>query len=338
MVTFPSSIPLVSVVMGAYNSEATIEDAINSILSQDFLDVELIVVDDSSSDETPRKLSRITDPRLIVYRNPVNIGLTASLNVGIGLSRGKYIARQDADDVSDRTRLSTQVALLEANHDIGAAGTWVIFTDSALRPLSSWEPPITNLEIQRRLLQVNALCHGSAIVRRSLIDAVGLYREKFTYTQDYDLWLRIAEISELANIPQYLYTMRRGAGTISRKKLALQMYFHTLALHFARERRSVGSDSYDSMPGGASAGYLFETLKLSRVTYRKLKCDATRSYAREALMYRDYYGAMHLALQMFASKPALATAAEFADIYRRAMMALAKQVYGRNIGWRLKND
>ena len=117
--------PRVSVVMSVYNGERYLAEAIDSILGQSMSDLEFIVIDDGSTDGTPRILEKYTarDERVWVVRNERNLGLTRSLNRCLSLARGEYFARQDADDISLPERLALQVQLLDANPHVGAIGT-----------------------------------------------------------------------------------------------------------------------------------------------------------------------------------------------------------------------
>src|SRR5947208_11205951 len=124
-------VPLVSVVMPVYNGERFVVEAVRSILAQTFRDFECIVVDDGSTDRTPELLAieQTGDPRLVVHRQPSNMGFRMALNTGCALARGEFIARMDADDVSLPTRLERQVAFLRANPRVGAVGSAIQVID-----------------------------------------------------------------------------------------------------------------------------------------------------------------------------------------------------------------
>ena len=200
--------PKVSVVMSVYNGQRYLREAVNSILNQSFIDLEFIIIDDGSTDDTAQILREFRDGRIVYLRNDENQGLTKSLNKGLKLARGEYIARMDADDISVPERLHRQVEYLDQYPLVGLVGVTPVCIDSAGNELGRWNVLTTNEEIQAQLAQSNCFCHGSVMFRRSCIEAVGLYDETFVLAQDHDLWLRIAELFDVANLPQPLYQWR----------------------------------------------------------------------------------------------------------------------------------
>jgi cellulose synthase/poly-beta-1,6-N-acetylglucosamine synthase-like glycosyltransferase len=204
--------PRVTVLMSVHNGAAFLTEALDSILRQRFADLELVVVEDGSTDATPAILATYAraDSRLRLATNEGNLGLTASLNKGLGLARGELVARQDADDVSEPERLARQVAYLDAHPEIGLVGTLAQSIDAAGRPLDHDHFPLAldNAAIQRSLLERNPICHGSVLFRRRLLDQVGFYDSTVGPVEDYDLWLRLAEVTELANLDARLYRYR----------------------------------------------------------------------------------------------------------------------------------
>ncbi len=234
------SIPTVSVVMAVYNGERFLRAALDSILAQTFTDFELIVVDDGSTDSTASILDSYLDPRIVRIKNTTNIGLTHSLNVGLKKAKGKYIARHDADDISYLDRFRQQVVFLESHPDVGFLGTGYQIIDRYGSVLETILPPIENTTLQTRLEHQNCFCHGSVMIRRGLLEKVNGYREFFPVTQDYDLWLRLAERSEVANLSYPLYQFRFDGSTVSRQKTDLQLAYDKLARVLAIQRRSTG--------------------------------------------------------------------------------------------------
>lgn len=200
--------PRVSVVMAVYNGERYLREAMDSILSQTYADFEFIIIDDSSTDDSPSILLSFADPRVCLVSNEHNLGLAKSLNRGIGLAKGEFIARQDADDVSNPGRLQAQVAYMEQNAGVGVIGTATEWIDAAGNPFKTWPAGATNAELQPLLLVTCPLVHGSVMFRRRCIDDVGNYGADMRTGQDYDLWLRVAEKWDIVNLPQVLYRYR----------------------------------------------------------------------------------------------------------------------------------
>lgn len=230
--------PLVSVILPVYNGERFLHRALDSILGQSFTDFELIVVDDASTDRTPSILGDYKDPRIVKLANSENVGQTRSLNRGLQIARGGLVARHDADDISHPDRLRLQVESMQACHKLVLLGTAYERIDRQGRVLETVRPPTANESLQKRLERGNIFCHGSVMMRRELVEKVGGYNEYFKVTQDYDLWLRLAEHGELANLPQVLYQFRFDEASVSRQKRGLQLAYRQLAWELARERRA----------------------------------------------------------------------------------------------------
>jgi len=201
--------PKVSVVMSVFNGARTLREAVDSILSQTFTDFEFIIIDDGSTDGTWGILNGYDDPRIRLLRNEENIGLTRSLNKGLALVQGEYIARMDADDISLPERLERQVDCLDSRPEVGVVGTnyWELTPTNERRPMVV---PLTDMSVRLWLLFHNAIVHSSAMVRRTTLEQIGYYDEALPYAQDYDLWTRVAVVSELANLPDRLLLLRTG--------------------------------------------------------------------------------------------------------------------------------
>jgi glycosyltransferase involved in cell wall biosynthesis len=229
--------PKVSVIMSVYNGARYLREAVDSILSQTFTDFECVIIDDGSTDETSEILHSYDDPRLVLMKNEANIGLTKSLNKGLQAARGQYIARQDADDVSCPGRLRAQVEFLDSHPAVGAVSSSYVLIDGLGNEIGVSQVPTDNVEIQKSLLFSNALCHGSAMFRRTGVEAVGLYREDFELAQDCDLWLRLSEHYDLANIPTPLYKFRSASTSASVTKRLKQLQFVRRAVEEALQRR-----------------------------------------------------------------------------------------------------
>ncbi len=208
--------------MAVYNSEAYLERAMQSILNQTFTNFEFVLIDDCSSDESPEIISAIKDPRVKVFRNQENIGLTRSLVKGLEYCTGEYIARMDADDVAKPLRLEKQVEYMDNNPQTVVCGSFVIaFAD---RPNTLWVGPVTDPECRIKMLFGNPLYHPTTIIRKSVVDETGVwYDPNFRYAQDFDLWERLSQFGELHNIPEALLLYRFHDKSIGRTKKDEQM-------------------------------------------------------------------------------------------------------------------
>jgi glycosyltransferase involved in cell wall biosynthesis len=205
--------PTVTVVLPAYNAEKWIERAVASVLGQSLRDFDLIVVDDGSTDNTARCLARQEDARLRIIRHEVNRGLVDSLNEGIEESRGKYIARMDADDFAHPRRLELQVRLLERDLSIGVCGTW--FWNVSTKT-STVRTPTRHDHIAAHLFFRSPIAHPTVMMRRSFIQASGLrYRSSALHAEDFDLWVRARSMTRFGTVPKYLLEYRSHENQVS---------------------------------------------------------------------------------------------------------------------------
>jgi glycosyltransferase involved in cell wall biosynthesis len=213
--------PVVTVLMPVHNAAAYLADALNSILRQTFREFELLVIADGSTDATPSILKSCTDPRLNVIENDSNLGLVDSLNRGLDLARGEYVARMDADDIALPKRLARQVQFLRATPRVGLCGTWFRNIDGARS--ADVCPPTRADDMAARLFYESPLGHPTVMFRRALFAEHGLrYSYDFPHAEDYELWTRVARFTELANLPEVLLQYRRHDEQISTMKKAKQ--------------------------------------------------------------------------------------------------------------------
>lgn len=198
--------PTISVLMGVYNEETYLQEAIESIQNQTFEDYEFLIVDDNSDDQSPEIVASYDDDRIRFIQNETNQGLTVSLNRGLERARGKYIARQDADDISEPDRFTRQVEFLEQNTDVALVGSGTYLIDECGdifdHRIGYCNPTFDDI------LEKNQFVHGSIMARRSVFERLGGYDEFFRYGQDIDMWLRLAQSHDVANIPEPLYRHR----------------------------------------------------------------------------------------------------------------------------------
>jgi len=236
--------PKVSVVCSAYNAEHTIGKTIESVLAQQGVSFELIVVDDGSTDATLSAINRAMNGsnKAKLIGNKANIGLTKSLVLGCQQANGRYIARVDAGDCYLPGRLSSQSTLLDQRPDIGlvSCGTRFLSGDGEkLYEVVQQADELTAGLAQTSLTTIRGPSHhGSTMFRKSLYDQVGGYRSEFKVAQDLDLWMRMIEASEVLAQPEILYESEIEPTAISILKREQQLVAASLILECARLRRS----------------------------------------------------------------------------------------------------
>jgi Glycosyl transferase family 2 len=235
--------PRVSVVMAVRNGVPYLEQAVDSILAQTFTDLEFVIIDDGSTDSTPEVLRRYqtADHRVRVLHQE-NAGLTPSLNRGCQLARGTYVARMDADDVAFPDRLARQVEFLDRHPGVALLGSAVVRIDELGREIKRSECPTLHAEIVRALTRYNCFTHPTVMLRKDMLAAVGGYREAYRQAQDYDLWLRLSERYEVANLAEPLLYYRVYASQVSVRHLEQQIVSVVGARAAAAARKTGGTD------------------------------------------------------------------------------------------------
>lgn len=199
----------VTVLMAVYNGERYLREAIESILGQTFQDFEFLIMNDGSTDSTREVILSYDDPRIRLVDNAHNLGLTRSLNRGLELAEGEFIARQDADDISEPERLARQVSFLETHPEVALVGTWYKKIDTQGTPIGDRELPCDCTQIRWCLLFFCPFVHSSVILRKSaVLERIGFYNEDITYAQDYEFWSRIARCLPVANLGEHLMKFR----------------------------------------------------------------------------------------------------------------------------------
>ena len=199
------SSPRVSVLLPVRNGAPFLREAIDSVLGQTFLDFELVVVDDGSTDGSAAIVHAEEDPRVRLVRQQP-LGLVEALRRGLAETTAPVVARMDADDVSLPTRLERQLEALGERVALVGCGFEAI--DAEGRPTGSWLLPPDDSALRRRLLLRNPFAHGSVLFRREAVDRAGGYRADFGANEDYDLWRRFAREWRLAAVPEVLYRYR----------------------------------------------------------------------------------------------------------------------------------
>lgn len=197
--------PLVSVVMSVYNGEKYLREAVDSILNQTFRDFEFIIINDGSTDNTLKILKTYRDPRIVLISRK-NKGLVESLNEGIKKAKGKYIARQDADDISIKDRLRKQVDFIVSNTGTVLVGSSMVIKYN--NKLVNHYVLLGDTELRAEMLVRCPFVHGSTMYRKKAAIEAGLYDYKYWPAEDYEFWIRLSKTGGIANIYEPLYIYR----------------------------------------------------------------------------------------------------------------------------------
>jgi glycosyltransferase involved in cell wall biosynthesis len=198
--------------MAARNAGERGREAVRSILEQTYRDLELIVVDDGSADDTPRILSEwaMQDDRIRFYRNERSMGLAHCLNRCTSEAKGEYLARMDADDVSLPSRLEKQVQYLDAHPEVDILGTAAFRVDNDGKIVGKMGIDTDHRQMASRIYLRNPFVHPTVMTRKSVFERLGGYDESLLRGQDYDLWLRASSVCRFANLPEPLLLYRVG--------------------------------------------------------------------------------------------------------------------------------
>lgn len=211
--------PKLSIIIPSYNSAPYLEESINSVLKQFFVDFELIVIDDGSTDNTQAILKKYIDTRLHILSNNKNLGIVASLNRGIAQASGEYIIRFDADDVMLAGRLEKQSRFLDDNPNVVVVGSWAETINENGEHLGTYNyPPQDDAVIRKYILKHNPFIHPSTAIGREALLKAGSYRQAFSHIEDYELWTRLLRLGQGANLPEHLIKYRLNQGGITKRK------------------------------------------------------------------------------------------------------------------------
>jgi len=261
-------VPIVSVVIPVFNGETTILETVRSALRQTFVDIEVIVINDGSSDNTLGVLDSVRDPRLKVYNFPNSGGSTAR-NRGIYKSTGEFIAFLDADDFWLENKIELQIEALQSYSLASSVYCWVDTIDltGKIRPASR---ATFNGNIYIELLKNCFIVSGSNIlVRRDALESINYWDETLTASQDYDLYLRLAEKYEFAHLPQVLVLYRISEQSMSTNFKRLErtsMYVRRRALKKLPAEKQVEVEN--SVIGGYYKSTIWRYLELPASTYK----------------------------------------------------------------------
>ena len=207
--------------MAVFNGEKYIRESIESILKQTYTNFEFLIINDGSTDSTLEIIRSYKDTRIRIINNQENIGLTKSLNKGLAVARGEYIARQDADDISHLRRFEKQVKFLDLHSEIAVLGTQSNLIQDDGRIISNppgWQRPLNNFSIRWFCMFDSPFIHSSVMMRTKIVrDILGGYNSKYLTSQDYELWTRIVYEYNCSNLNEKLISFRTHYGSISSK-------------------------------------------------------------------------------------------------------------------------
>lgn len=221
---------LVSVIMPLYNSEAFVKEAVESILNQTYQQIELIVINDGSTDKSDLVIKGFNDKRIRYVNNSINKGIVSTINKGLLLSKGKYIARMDADDIALPNRLAKQVNLLETQPDIKLCGTTAIAIDKQGKKLVKLNRPVKDDEIKVFNLFRNAFIHPTIMADADLIKKIA-FTEDYKYAEDYFTFSQFTMHYKVANLkePLLLYRLHEDSITSTKNKEMMKSELKTIA-------------------------------------------------------------------------------------------------------------
>ncbi|UYO38943.1 glycosyltransferase [Rhodopseudomonas palustris] len=234
----PPEQPKVSVIMPVRDGERWVAEAIRSVQNQTLHDFELLVIDDGSADATPAILAdaAAADPRIVVLTQHRD-GLVAGLNSGLSAARAPLIARLDADDIALPDRLARQVDYMVAHPDVVLLGGWATIIDENGQPKGREMRPSPN-DLRATLMKKSPFIHPTVMLRAEAARRVGGYHAAFEAGEDYDFWLRLADIGELAILPELLIRYREHSSSVTRTRQLRQIYSARLAKLAAAGRRA----------------------------------------------------------------------------------------------------
>lgn len=227
--------------MSVFNGQRFLAETIDSILAQTVTDFEFLILDDGSTDGSLDLLRTYEnrDPRIVVIARE-NRGVPKSLNDLLARSTGDFIARIDADDIALPNRFDVQLKALRADPALACVGGCFQLIDGDGRELTTLKPPLGDAEIQRQALAGHgAICHPTAMIRRSAMEWIGGYCEDFRTAQDLDLWLRLGEVGKLGNVPETVLRFRLHEGSISETRRHEQRESARIACERAWQRRGI---------------------------------------------------------------------------------------------------
>lgn len=236
--------PLVSVLIPVYNASNYLEQAVNSILDQTYENLEVLVLDDSSTDNSWEVIKAMEDERIVKFKNQNNQGYLKTCNILFGKCSGNYITFQDADDFSDPRRIELQLNSFKEDHNLGICGTSICRISDNGNVIFEEKKKESHLEIKGSIASVPQFCGAAIMITREVLKEVGGYKEYFDRigSEDYDWSCRIVEKFKAKNLTQPLYFYRQHSAAISKEVNPRKMVSSKMVRHFAEQRKKFGKD------------------------------------------------------------------------------------------------
>lgn len=323
--------PDVTVLIPVYNGGRFLAAAVQSVLAQTVSVFELIVVDDASTDDSVAVVSRMVDRRIKLIRNPGNLGLARTLNVGLSHATGRFVARLDQDDVAHPDRLAVQLQYFTDHPGVTLLGSQARLVDEDDRERGRVERPVSPLGIRWLLLLENPFIHSSVMFRREVALSLGGYDETLTLSEDIDFWGRFVQAGEVANLPSSLIDYRQWSASMMssveqdprgvRQAELRRTMAGLIRRHVANE---LGGDPLSDADAhllagftvGVDAGQLDDFLKLYSEVRRRF--EARHAGARES---DDYWRTVASQYDAIAFRLTPSSRAASASIYAHALRA-----------------
>ena len=229
--------PKISVLMSVLNGREFLRPAVESILNQSFTDFEFIVIDNASRDDTAPILDSYADPRIVRVHNEQTVSLTKSLNKGLRIARGDYVARLDADDVAAPARFLRQASFLDVHPDVLLVGTHARTIDERGQVIGRFASPADPGDLYDALAYSNPFLHSSVMFRRIPAIELGGYPETYVYAQDLALWLKLAQRGRFGMISELLIDLREHERQATQSHdLAITRLHETIAIFVSAQQ------------------------------------------------------------------------------------------------------
>jgi glycosyltransferase involved in cell wall biosynthesis len=298
------STPAVSIVMSVYNNERYLAAAVDSILAQTFGDFEFVIIDDGSKDSSRQILEGYAakDSRVRLFSRP-NTGVATALNEGIGHCRADLIARMDGDDIAHPQRLEKQVAFMRDHPEVVLLGAMIETVDPLGTPLQKPQFPLDHESLDKELLTGNGwvVCHPVTLMRKWALEKVGRYRVHYNTVEDLDLFLRLAEVGRIANVPDLLLQYRQHLLSVVKTRFADQERLRAGVIREAFERRGWPMPEKLPMldrvlftPAEQIRRWAWNAIKQGRVTAARAHA---RAYLKQKPLSVDSWKLMYCALR-----------------------------------------
>lgn len=276
------NIPLVSIIMSVYNGEKYLKDAIESVLNQSYKNIEFIIINDGSKDNSLKIITSYVDSRIVIVDRE-NKGLIYSLNEGFRIANGKYIARQDADDISDVDRIKKQVQYLEEHAEIYLLGTSAEVIDEDGNVTGKIKHP-TDIN-EKLFFRFNPFVHGSIMLRSYILhEFQNWYDKDMLYIEDYDFFWRICCAYKCSNLTEFLYQWRKHEENISITRVEVQVQNKYLRrLLYAKKINSMNIDELNSQEKKEMAGMVLNNK--GHYLLKKNDREVLLTYGKSFMLY-----------------------------------------------------